>query len=338
MNRNLALTIVGAIAAVSLTACSTGSYSTQPDQAGVHQNGYILINSDRTVEDCKAPSTSSMWTGLGDDVFIYPAGQRTYTFAGETEDDAKKLKADAPAIKVVKDNIQLTLVGTVSFYLETGDCEKLKKFHSNIGIKDWGGHAAWISKNEDDADYSGWESMLRTYIGQPLQRAATDAVQDNTVVQSGTKSADPTKDPAKEDAGYLSIYNGSGRAKVEKDIQQKLPEAVKNLAGDEYFKGFNIQLQKPDIPSSLKDTLTLKENAVNQNAAQVLQNQTVVTELDSIKQIVAVLGPEGYVQYQQNKLTAQQIDLLKAAIDKGQITILPVPTGTGVSLPLPAGK
>lgn len=317
MKRSRALAVIGAAAAISLTAC--GSYSTQPDQAGVHQNGYLFINSDRTVEGCKNPSTSSMYTGLGDDVFIYPAGQRTYTFAGETEEDAKNLKADAPAIKVVKNNIQLTLVGTVSFYLETGDCDTLKKFHSNIGIKDWGGHAAWISQNEDSADYSGWETMLRTYIGQPLQRAATNAVQDT-------------------DADYLSVYNGGGRADVEKDIQIKLPEAVKNLAGDEYFKGFNIQLQKPDIAANLKDSLTAKEVAVNQNAAQKLQNETVKTELEAIKDVVAVLGQEGYVQYQQNKLTAQQLDLLKAAIDKGQITILPVPTGTGVSLPLPAGK
>ena len=278
-----------------------------------------MLNAPKTVEECFNPSTSSMFTGLGDDVYNYPSGQRTYTFAGANEEDAKNLGADAPAIKVVKNNIQLTLVGTVTFYLETADCDRFKSFHSNIGVKDWGGHAAWISEGDGDADYNGWNAMLDTYIGQPLQRAATDSILES-------------------DSGYLDVYNGTNRAAVEKDIQTRLPGAVKNLSGEEYFKGFNVQLQKPDIDQSLKDSLKQLEEAVNQNNAQAKRNETVNTELDSIRALVAVLGPDGYIAYTQNKLTEVQIDLLKQAVEKGNIQVLPVPTGSGVSLPVPAGK
>jgi len=143
----------------------------------------------------------------GDSHYYYPAGQRTYKFAGADEDEAKALGADGPAIKVVKDNITLMLSGTVTFSLNT-DCDVLKKFHQQIGVKKWGEKkkAAWISDGGDES-YYGWDAMLDVYIEQPLQRAATDAL-------------------LAEQKTYLDLYNGSGRAEFEQAIQADLPGSV----------------------------------------------------------------------------------------------------------------
>lgn len=309
-----ALTATALVAGITLTGCS--GYSSEPDQVGVHVNGYWMIRSDKDIAGCFGVDgkDSSGYDGPGDKHYYYPAGQRTYKFAGANEEEAKTLGADSPAIKVVKDNITLSLTGTVTFNLNT-DCEVLKKFHQQIGIKKWGSksHAAWISDGGDE-DYSGWNAMLDVYIEQPLQRAATDALQG-------------------DDEDYLSLYNGNGRASFEQAIQEDLPSSVESLASGPYFTNFKVQIQKPDIPSSVAEALTAKEVAKAQNEAQKIANQTVTTELESIRALVEVLGQQGYIDYQHNKLTSQQLDLLKDAIAKGDITILPVPTGTSVTLP-----
>lgn len=304
-----------AVAAIPvLSGCS--GYSAEPDQVGVHVDDYLIIKGDKTIENCfgiKGENPAG-YDGPGDKHYYYPAGQRTYKFAGANEDEAKKLGADSPVISVVKDNITLNLSGTVTFKL-TDDCELLKKFHQQIGIKKWGEsqHAAWISDGGDQ-DYSGWQSMLDVYIEQPLQRAATDALLN-------------------ERESYLGLYNGKGRSNFEKAIQEDLPGSVQSLAGDAYFTDFKVQVQKPSIPNGVAEALTAKEIAKAQNEAQKLANQTVTTELESIKALVAVLGEQGYIDYQRNKLSATQLDLLKQAIEKGDVQILPVPTGSNLSIP-----
>lgn len=302
---------VAATALFGLTAC--GGYSTEADQVGVHVNGYVMIRTDKTIAGC-IQSGKSGYAGLGDTVYKYPAGQRTYKFAGKDEAEAKAMGADHPAILVVKDNIQLSLTGTVTFNLNT-DCDVLKQFHTQLGVKQWGNpsHAAWISDG-GDADYSGWNSMLDVYIEQPLQRAATDALLASK-------------------AGYLDLYNGQGRAEFEQAIQKDLPGAVQGLAGGPFFKNFLVQMQKPGLPPSVADARTAVETQKALNEAQVMANQTVQTELESIKALVAVLGQQGYIDYQRNKLSGTQLDLLKQAIEQGKIQILPVPQGSGLALP-----
>ena len=300
-----------AITLMLLAGCS--SYETESDQVVVMVNGNAVTAADRTIELCYGESEGG-YDGMGDSHYYYPSGQRTYKFAGATEKEAEELGADGSAIKVVKDNITLLLSGTVTFSLNT-NCEVLKKFHQQIGVKKWGEEKkpAWISDGKDDT-YYGWNAMLDVYIEQPLQRAATDAL-------------------LAEQKTYLELYNGSGRAEFEKAVQDDLPGAVRSLAGGDYFVNFKVQIQKPSIPTGVADALTAKEIAKAQNEAQKIANQTVTTELESIKALVAVLGEQGYIDYQRNKLTSQQLDLLKQAIENGNVSILPVPTGTGVTLP-----
>ena len=321
MNKNSfkRATISALVLGASITMSGCSGYAAETDQVGVHVNDYLVFRTDKSIADCFGVEgqNSSGYNGPGDRHYLYPAGQRTYKFGGNTEEEAKAAGNDSPAIKVVKDNITLSLSGTVTFNLNT-DCEVLKQFHQQIGVKKWGSksHPAWISDGGDE-DYSGWNAMLDVYIEQPLQRAATDALQG-------------------DNSSYLSLYNGEGRASFEQAIQQDLPSSVESLAGGPYFVNFKVQIQKPDIPDSVASSLTAKEVAKAQNEAQKIANQTVQTELESIKALVAVLGQQGYIDYQRNKLSAQQLDLLKEAIAKGDIGILPVPTGT--SMVLPSGK
>ncbi|HRF28661.1 MAG TPA: SPFH domain-containing protein [Candidatus Saccharibacteria bacterium] len=310
MNIRIATAAVAGLA-VLLSGCS--SYETESDQVAVAVDGNALTPANRTILGCYGESEGG-WDGPGDSHYYYPAGQRTYKFAGADEDEAKALGADGPAIKVVKDNITLMLSGTVTFSLNT-DCDVLKKFHQQIGVKKWGEKkkAAWISDGGDES-YYGWDAMLDVYIEQPLQRAATDAL-------------------LAEQKTYLDLYNGSGRAEFEQAIQADLPGSVESLAGGNYFVNFKVQIQKPSIPTGVAEALTAKEIAKAQNEAQKLANETVQTELESIRALVEVLGQQGYIDYQRNKLSAQQLELLKQAIESGKVTILPVPTGSNVTIP-----
>lgn len=313
-NRRRSTLVVALIAIVALALAGCSTYSADSDQVGIHVNGGVFLPVSKTVENC-IPASGAGVESAGQSYFYYPAGQRTYKFGGETQEEAKSLGADGPAVNVVKDNITLRLAGTVTFYLNT-DCETLKKFHTQIGVKRWGPNnkPAWISDG-GDADYEGWGYALDTYIDQPLQRAVTDAV-----VKDGAKS-------------YLELYNGADRANFEKAVLADLPGSVKSLAGGNYFTNFTVQIQKPNIPAGVADALTAQEIAKAQNEAQKLTNKTIDTELVSIKKVVAVLGKQGYIDYVKNQLTKEQQVLLKNAIAQGKVSIMPVPTGSNLTLP-----
>jgi hypothetical protein len=309
MNRKLKLALVTPLLAIGLTGCY---YSTATDQAGVHVKGYVLFPTDKSIAGCEDPGTSGR-AGIGDTVYKYPAGQRTFKFAGDTIAEAKQLGADAPAITVVKDNIPLSITGTVTFYLNTGDCKTLESFHQNIGVKLWGPEhkPAWVSKNKDDSqDYTGWDAMLDVYIGQPLQQALTDALLSDKKLT------------------YLDLYNGVGRNTFSQVVQANLPVAVKQLAGGDYFDKFTVVIQKPGIPTTLVDQLNLKQAATLQKQTQLKTNSAINTELKSIKNLVKVLGPQGYLEYKQNQL-------LQQAIANGNVTLLPVPEGSNINVPTP---
>jgi hypothetical protein len=73
-----------------------------------------------------------------------------------------------------------------------------------------------------------------------------------------------------------------------------------------------VSLFQPQLPSKIQD-------AIDQNEAAKQFNTKVETEIATMKQLVKILGPQGYIQYK--------------ALQDGKITILPVPEGSGVGLP-----
>jgi hypothetical protein len=299
--------IVAAMVAIPvLSGCS--QVSTTPGEVAVHYEDNPIIPTSKSYLDCFGPSHQE-FTGVGDDFYYYPAGERTYKFSLDEG-------ADGAPVKIVKNNVTLLISGVATFSLNP-DCKTLQTFHEKIGLKQWNGHYAYI---EGD-NYDGWNAMLDVYIEQAIQSAA-----------SASASNDKT-------STYLDIYNGTGRGNFETDMSKQLPVFAQQLSGGNFFINFRLTVNKPILESAaLKDSLTGREIAKAENDAQLQRNATVNTELDSIKAIVAVLGQAGYIDYQKNKLTEKQLDLLSQAIAKGNITVLPVPQGSNVTIPAPVAK
>lgn len=253
--------------------------STAPDQAGLHYSAGPL--SSTKFANCIAPS-QRVWDGPADKHFIYPAGQRTYNFSGEGQPDSK------PFTVATVDNQELTVTGIVSFKLNT-DCKTLRKFHEQIGNK----FDAQMSGNSTS---DGWRQMLNTYLNQSLQRAMNEAAQGLT---------------------WKGLYNDPKTKKQwETEVTKLLPNYIKQAMGGEYFHDFSLTLQKPLPPKELLKALKNREVAVEDNLAQEERNKAVSTEAESIRQLVAILGPEGYNVYQ--------------ALKDGKVDVMPIPDGSSV--------
>jgi|JI10StandDraft_1071094.scaffolds.fasta_scaffold397229_2 hypothetical protein len=304
--RAVLVAIVAIFAAFGLAGCS--SVSTDSNQVAVHVDDYMIIPTSKEIQEECIPSSTQQYHGPGDQYFTYPDGERTYKFSRDEG-------SDGTAVAIVKGNIPLTITGVVSFRLNT-DCATLKEFHRLIGTKQWPSrdgktnNPAYVNETWD-----GWNSMLDTYLEQAILSSATAA------------SAQ-----IKED--YLSIYNGAGRASLEQAMAKLLPTYVEQLSGGKYFKDFRITVNKPTIDrQDVLDAIASKTVATLQNEAQEQKNLAVETELKSIEDLVAVLGPQGYIDYVKNNLSKQQLDLLAKAIESGKVTILPVPQGSSLALP-----
>lgn len=279
-------TVAPLLAAAALTAgCSA---AVGPDQAGVEYNGGVVQATKFT--NCAKTGTRE-YHGPGDHIYLYPAGQRSYEFS-----DNKDSADSAPIQVVSKDNLQMNVSGVATFSLNT-DCDTLRRFHEQIGIK---------YKAYTDA---GWLKMLGTYLRQPLDRAMDQAAKQY-----------PWKD----------LYsNPTVKAQWEKTVGQWVVAQVNATAGGQFFcaptytgKGqcgsFNLTLQQPQPPSNVQTALAQAQEAAEQAEAQKNRNVQVQTELDAIKALVKVLGPQGYVLYQ--------------AIKDGRIKVVPVPAGGSINV------
>lgn len=211
-----------------------------------------------------------------DDNFSYPAGQRTYAFQAEG--------GDGDTFNVTtKDGVSLGVEGVVRFAL-TSDCDTLREFHEKVGLR---------LKAYDD---EGWREFLRVYLRAPINRALTDATQGRD---------------------WMEIYSDpKAKADWEKQVAESLPDYVEQTIGGDYVGGFSITLQKPVLPEDLESALKDTQVAVQQNRAQEERNAQINTELDSIRELQAVLGTDGYLVYQ--------------AIKDGRINMMPVPNGSDV--------
>lgn len=273
------------LGALALSGCSV--VSTAPDEAGLHYQAGPL--SSTKFENCVAPSTRNV-DGLFDAHALYPAGQRSYAFSADP-------KADSKPITVTDINgVPLSTTGVVTFTLNT-DCKTLQKFHEQIGLK-------YGAANVDGRTSEGWGTLIATYLRQPLERTLTDATQGLEWKQLYTEPAT--------------------KAQWEKDVKDTLPRYVEQTMGGAYLGDFSVTLQKPDLPENLAKAITATQEAIQQNAAQQERNVQVQSELESIRALVDVLGPDGYNTYE--------------AIKNGKISIVPVPQGTNLNITPDAQK
>lgn len=214
--------------------------------------------SDTTFQNCVEPGARDV-SDWGDKGFVYPNGQRTFEFAAKKDAESK------PLTVVTKDNLEMTVSGVATFSLTT-DCVTLRKFHEQIGLK--------FKAYEND----GWNRLLGVYIGQPLDRAM---------------------DAAAKAYGWKDLFsNPTIKQEWERSVATYAAQFIKEQGGAGFFGGFSVTLQQPQPPQGVRDALASAQQALEENAAQKNKNERAKTELESIKQLVDVLGPQGAVLWQ----------------------------------------
>lgn len=262
-----------------LALALTGCSITTPEP---DQKGIVYdagMFSDTTFQNCINPGSRDV-SGPGDQGFVYPNGQRTFEFADKDDTESK------PLTVVSKDNLEMTVSGVATFSLTT-DCATLRKFHEQIGLK---------FKAYEDA---GWNRLLGVYIGQPLDRAM---------------------DAAAKAYGWKDLFsNPAIKQEWEKSVATYAAQFIKEQGGAGFFGGFSVPLQQPQPPKGVRDALASAQQAVEENTAQKAKNERSNTELESIKQLVAVLGPQGAVMWQAVKDGRVQI----VVSDSGAISVAP---------------
>jgi regulator of protease activity HflC (stomatin/prohibitin superfamily) len=266
-------------------------FSTAPDQTGLHYSAGPFSSTEYA--DCVEPGTR-VWNGPADIHVAYPSGQRTYDFSANSA-----APDSSPIVVASKDFQELTVSGVVTFRLNT-DCDVLREFHEQIGNK-------YDARMDGNAMSDGWREMLSVYMNQPLQRAMSEATQG---------------------LDWKVLYNDPAtKTAWEAEVSRLLPTYIKQQTGSDFFTDFSLTLQKPTPPAELLTALKDQQVAVEQNIAQAGKNQTVRTEAESIRELVNILGPDGYNVYQ--------------AIKDGKINVMPIPQGSSVivggSTAVPAG-
>lgn len=239
---------------------------------------YDSWTGEKTLEGCVEPGQRA-WQDINDPGVALPADQRSFQFTNGEGAESK------PITVVSKDNLEMSVEGVATFYL-TGDCKTLDDFYKKIGQK------FGADSNE------GWARLLGVYVKQPLDRAM---------------------DAAAKKYPWKDLYaNPQVKQAWETEVAAMASQYVKEQAGADYFTGFKFTLQQPQPPAKVRDALASAQEAIEQNAAQKNKNDQVKTEIQSIKELVEVLGPQGYVLYQ--------------AIKDGKVTIVPVPMGSAVNV------
>lgn len=285
--------LIGALAAigcVTLAACSVADPDTS--QIVLHYSGGAF--SSQQFEYCTNPGIREVG-GAGDYDFYYPAGQRTFTFSDRPG-------ADAPPIRVsTRNQTELIVRGSIT-YTVNPDCRaykdasgrnwpggKLQRLHDTIGRQ----HKAYATEGGDPAP-EGWRNVTALYIGGPSERAMDNA-------GLGFPWQDLYSNPDAKNAWTRAV-------------EDRLPQLIKEQAGDDLFIINNIQLDKPDVPDALRLEL-------ESNQAAALRKQTADTDLSA-----ATGFPGGLTGYQQYK----QQEAVTKAIAEGRVNPLIVPNGAPV--------
>lgn len=279
--RRLGLAAMAVLVALTATACS--SIDAKPDEQGLlYQGGPI---EGRSFDKCVKTGQKEWGDMVGGEGFIYPAGTRTYTFDNP---------GDRAAIDIAdKDGQPLTVSGILTFQLPS-DCDVVREFHEQIGLK-YGASGNGVAQ---------WGELLDDYLGQPLRAAMRDAAVNFTWRELYA-------DPAKQDEFAAAV-------------KEALPKYVEDLAKGDYFTNFTLLPQAPVPGGALlkqieeQNTQTERLNTIE---AQKLAQQA---EIDQMRQLVELLGPDGYVLYR-NQLNCEEGG-------QGCIPFLSLPNGSGVNI------
>jgi hypothetical protein len=289
----------GLIATIGLTGCGAVA-QTAPDEVALRYSGTdIALEAEKFVA-CYGPSDVDRG-GLGDKVYNYPAGQRTFKFSNDPGSDAPPLAITAQG------GVTMSVSGVITFVPKFEDCDKLRTFHEQIGRK-FGAY----TRGEDDyttavvESLSGWTSMLNTYVKGPVDKAV-----DNAALPF-------TWDKLAGDPESKRLWEEAALAEIPKIMRQQQGLGPNDVTG-EFFTVQSIVLQRPEIPPNLQAGIEQSERARLNAAAAEIDKQAAAGWPG---------GPEAYTSYQQSQAVNQ-------AIRDGKVQVIPIPAGSPVQVAVP---
>lgn len=305
MNARKALTVLAGTVACATLAGACAVANPDPSQTALDYSGGPF-SSQRFVQ-CVDPGVRHVdWPNNTMD--YYPVGQRTWDFAN-------KPGAEAPPIATTtKDPTELLVSGSVTFTLDT-DCKPYDEYRTDPAngqrtlVHHWDGgllqrfhdtigrHSGAFATDGGQPQPDGWDQVVGLYIGGPLQVAMNNASAKFTWGQL-------YNDPATKDAW-------------EKDVESQLQNLVDAKAGARQFIIHQVQLNKPELPGALLAEL------VNNQAANIRRS---TADIDKATAAGFPGGIAGLAAYQLQQAIAK-------AIAGGQVKVIPVPTGSIVSIP-----
>lgn len=284
--QRILVAIVSVVALLFGTAACS-SVSTEPDEVALHYSGGAV--SSKTFKGCVDASNRD-FNGPGDQHYVYPAGQRTYSFTGASG-------SERGPMAVTTGSQEVLIPGFVTFTLNT-DCDVLREFHEKVGKK----YAAY-------KDGGGWAALLNDYVAVPLSATLNEAA--GAIQAPEGQSADQN--------WYRLYSNAETQDEFEAYVKENLPGEIEATLGEEFITVNAVSISKPDIGSSLKESLAAKEKARIDNEAQKERNTIAATKYDSLKDC------------RQTGLSEQACVTVYLA-EQGDIPFYPVPNGGNLNI------
>lgn len=234
--------------------------------------------------------------GIGDVIYYYPSGQRTFTFT----DDEKAQRETGPLLVSTKDKQEMTVRGFITFQLTT-DCAKLKAFHELVGKR------LQADFEQGRFEDPGWSAFLAQYFTVPV-----NSIADSIGLRYN----------------WSQLYLDSMiQLEFEKGMKDNLAGAINNKLGEGVITINAVDIQRPEPSQKLKDALERGEQAKADGQAEIekVKAQQSVQEQEKI-----LAEKQAQVAQQcQKAYTKEQCLVLELAKD-GKIPFYPVPSGGSI--------
>jgi len=302
--RRAALVAAGmVVCATTAGACSVAN--PDPSQMALDYSGGPF--SSQSFVSCVRPGVRHVdWPNNTMD--YYPVGQRSWDFSN-------KPGAEAPPIKIsTKNQTELFVSGSVTFTWDDS-CKPYSEYRIDPSngkttlVHEWPGglaqrfhdtigrHTGAAATDGGQPQPEGWNNDVALYVGGPLTIAMNNAALR---------------------FNWEDLYNNpQAKTDWQLDVERQLQTLVDQKAGARHFIINQVQLGKPELPDQLRTEL---EN----NQAATIRATTA-----NIDKGAAASFPGGIAGY-----TGYQLQLAIAkAIGAGQVKVIPVPTGSIVSVP-----
>lgn len=264
------------------SACGEVVKTGQDTQALWYEDGEF---SAQKFQGCESKASRDR-KGLGDQFYYYPVGQRTFSFTGR-----EGAEVDPITIKT-KDSQQMTVLGFITFELTT-DCETLRTFHEEIGLK----YGAYFAEGRSDS--SGWNAFLNDYLAVPL-----NSVMDKAGLQQN----------------WRTLYSDSTAvATFETYVQENIGAEVQAAIGNPNFmKVKTVSIETPQPSKALLDSLEKVEQAKADKSVQEQKNE------------VAKSKYAGFAACR--KVMSEQSCLISQLAEEGKVPFYPIPPGGDINV------